>query len=239
MASRTIALVGDFNPTVTAHQAIERSFALAQKAAFPDLTATWVGTGNILPGDVQSFAKFNGIWCVPASPYKNQEGAFWAIRFARENQVPFLGTCGGFQHALVEYARNVLGLVKAEHAETNPAASVPFISRLRCSLVEKTQEIRVSANKAFQEAYGSNSGTEPYCCSYGLNPEFEKALNQGALEIAARDANSEARAFVLKGHPFFMGTLFQPERRALTGSLHPLVRGFFAACSRFLPDKSQ
>jgi len=69
-------------------------------------------------------AGFDGFWCVPASPYRDIDGALRAIRFAREQRRPFLGTCGGFQHAVLEYARNVLGWADAEHGELAPNAHV-------------------------------------------------------------------------------------------------------------------
>jgi len=230
MPPTRVALVGDFNPAVIAHQAIERSFELAKQSALAPVEPAWVGTEKLIPGESQLLGNFDGIWCVPASPYRNEEGALWAIRFAREHFVPFLGTCGGFQHALIEYARNVLGLANAEHAELNGAATLAFVSRLGCPLVETSQAVKVVGDTLFGEVYGSNSGLEGYCCSYGLNPEFEHLLGRGPLEIVARAADGEARAFALRGHPFFIGTLFQPERRALTGWLHPLVSAFFAAC---------
>ena len=230
MALTRIALVGDYSPEVIAHRAIEQCFTLASNSLLPAVTGTWVGTRTIAPGDEQILAGFSGIWCVPASPYANTDAVFWAIRFARERQIPFLGTCGGFQHALIEYARNVLGLKSAEHAETNPGAPVPFVSQLSCSLVETKQEVTVNGDTFFRDAYGSKSGIESYCCRFGLNPEFEHCLDDGPLVIAARDSQGEARAFLLRGHPFFIGTLFQPERRALNHSLHPIVSSFFTAC---------
>ncbi|VTM88081.1 CTP synthase [Raoultella ornithinolytica] len=75
-------------------------------------------------------------WCPPAR-MKNAEGAFTAIRYARENSVPFLGTCGGFQHAIIEYARNVMGWQDAAHAETDTEGRM-VIAPLSCSLVEKS-----------------------------------------------------------------------------------------------------
>jgi len=62
------------------------------------------------------------IWCVPGSPYANESAVIGAIRWARESGIPFLGTCGGFQHAVLEFARNVMGLSAAEHAATAAAA---------------------------------------------------------------------------------------------------------------------
>ncbi len=87
---------------------------------------------------------------MPASPYASADGAFAAIRFARENARPFLGTCGGFQHAVIEYARNVIGITDADHAETNPGADMPLIAPLACSLVEVSQTLTLAP----QQPYG-------------------------------------------------------------------------------------
>lgn len=174
--------------------------------------------------------QFSGIWCVPASPYRNTDGALWGIQFARTCGVPFLGTCGGYQHALLEYARNVLGLKEADHAEINAQASLPLLSRMQCALVEKSQKVRVISSGRFREIYGADSGLEGYHCSYGLNPAFERLFKGSELDVVARSEDGEARAVMLRGHPFFVGTHFQPERAALMGSLHPLVQAFFKAC---------
>ena len=220
MPKPIIALVGDYNAAVVAHQAIEKCFTFAG-----ELEAVWVPTETISPGNERTFTSFRGIWCVPASPYRNMEGALYAIQYARTRSVPFLGTCGGFQHALIEYARNVLGLENAEHAETNPNAALALVSRLTCSLVEQTKQIVVCYN-GFKKIYGGNSGFEGFCCNYGLNPQFENLFKREPLEIVARSEEGEARAFALRGHPFFVGTLFQPERKALVGSLHPVKKHF-------------
>jgi len=81
---------------------------------------------------------FAGFWCVPGSPYRDMDGALRTIRFARETRCPFLGTCGGFQHAVIEYARSVLGLTDADHMESNPDAELPLIIALACRLAPTT-----------------------------------------------------------------------------------------------------
>src|SRR5689334_7858389 len=98
-----VALVGDYKPSVPAHQAIPIALDLAAAYHRVTVTATWVPTSQIQSAE-DDFALYDGIWCVPASPYENTLGALDAIRFAREQHLPFLGTCGGFQHALMEYA---------------------------------------------------------------------------------------------------------------------------------------
>jgi CTP synthase (UTP-ammonia lyase) len=157
------------------------------------------------------------------------EGALRAIRCAREQGRPFLGTCGGFQHAIIEYARNVLGWADAEHAETAPNAARPVITPLTCALVEKTDTIRFHKGSILATAYGCLEASEGYHCSYGINPAFLGALISGQLHVSAHDQAGEIRAVELEGHPFFVATLFQPERAALTGKTPPLVAAFVRA----------
>ncbi|MGH8112693.1 MAG: glutamine amidotransferase-related protein [Rhodanobacteraceae bacterium] len=102
-----VALVGDRDDTVPAHHAILLALKLAGDTCNILIEPVWVPTELVDRGAV--LRDFNGIWCIPASPYRSVDGALVAIRFAREQQRPFLGTCGGFQHAIIEYARNVLG----------------------------------------------------------------------------------------------------------------------------------
>src|SRR4051812_5174590 len=197
MEPTRIALVGDFNPDELAHQAINRSVALSAGPAGDAVEPVWIGTEKIVPGDEGVFQGIDGVWCVPASPYRNTAGALWAIQFARTRLVPFLGTCGGFQHALLEYARNVHGLAAAEHQELRPEAEVPLLNRLRCSLVEKSQNVRLTGQGKFGEFYGADSGRESYHCSYGLNPDYEHLFESGAMEITARSEEGEVRAIEL------------------------------------------
>jgi len=100
----------------------------------------WVPTEESTPDS--RVAGFDALWCVPASPYRSTEGALRPIRFAREHNVPFLGTCGGFQHAVLEYARNALGWTDASHAELTPGVGRHVISPLECSPVEVSGAVR-------------------------------------------------------------------------------------------------
>jgi len=224
-----IGLIGDYDATVPAHQAIPIALQLAADAAAMEVKLQWVLTEEVR--NVARVSAFDGLWCVPASPYRNMEGALLAIQYARENGRPFLGTCGGFQHAVIEYARHVLRWADAEHAETAPDAVRPVIAPLACALVEATGTVRFFPNSRIAHAYGSGEATEGYRCRYGLNPAFQAALVSGPLRAAADDATGEVRAVELDEHPFFVATLFQPERAALKGQLPPLVAAFVHACA--------
>jgi CTP synthase (UTP-ammonia lyase) len=190
----------------------------------------WIGTDEII--GTKRLEGLSGIWCVPASPYRNMEGALRAITWAREGKRPFLGTCGGFQHALIEYARSVLGWRDADHAETSPGVGRTVVAPLACELVEKSDKIRFSAGSRIAGAYGSLEAEEAYRCRYGLSPAFQEALLSGPLRATAFDSGGDVRAVELEGHPFFVGTLFQPERRALEAKVPPLVTAFVEAMLR-------
>lgn len=234
MANTTrIGLIGDFNLEVRAHTAIPRALALASDEGTYDAETSWLATPLLAERNAeQLLSTFDAFWCVPGSPYESMEGALNAIRFARERGYPFLGTCGGFQHTLIEYARNVLGLIEADHAESNPAAALPLIAPLACSLVGAQGTIQLQPGSRISSIYGSNQTLESYFCNYGFNSQFQSLFEDGEMRITGVDSNGEARVIELIPHPFFIATLFQPELSAFSGVSHPLVAAFLqAACS--------
>jgi CTP synthase (UTP-ammonia lyase) len=222
-----IALVGDYDSRVTAHIAIPKALELTYQFLNVNLEHHWLGTETIT--NTEMLESFNAIWCVPASPYKSMEGALQAIRFAREKPIPFLGTCGGYQHALLEFAHNVLNYKEADHAETNPEATMPLVAPLSCALVETADSVTLKAGSRLAEIYKDSEVTEMYRCRYGLNPEYVSLFENSGLVISAVDANNEPRAMELTNHPFFIGVGFQPERSSLKGELHPLITAFIAS----------
>src|SRR5881397_2782932 len=106
-ATVRIALVGDYDPAVRAHAAIPMALCLAMDELGCAVQPAWLATGALARDAASKLAPFQAIWCAPGSPYHNMKGALNAIRFARESGRPFLGTCGGFQHAIIESVRHV------------------------------------------------------------------------------------------------------------------------------------
>ncbi|MGH7498476.1 MAG: CTP synthase C-terminal region-related (seleno)protein [Gemmatimonadales bacterium] len=228
-----IALIGDHDPAVTAHRAIPPALAAASHTAGIDVRPTWIHTASI-PDPIDDFlAPYNAIWCIPATPYASMTGALRAIRYARESGTPFLGTCGGFQHAVIEYARNALGLSGAGHAETDPGAADPIVTPLSCTLVERAGTIELLAGSQARALCGTAELREEFHCCYGLNAAYEDRLERQGLRITGRDPAGEARVVELAEHPFFLATLFQPERAGLRGESHPLIAAFVAAAASF------
>lgn len=220
-----LGLIGDHDPSVVAHRAIPKSIELAAAAVGIGVTTEWIGTETIDPVRAD-LSDFDGLWCVPASPYRSAAGAIAAIRFAREGGIPFLGTCGGFQHALLECAESLWGIEGAVHAELDPAAVEPVITPLSCALVERSGTVRFAAGSKLAAAYGRPFAEEEYHCSYGLNPLHRPRLDEGPLRATAWDEAGDVRGIELDGHSFFVATLFQPERAALRGAIPPIVAAF-------------
>jgi CTP synthase (UTP-ammonia lyase) len=220
-----LALVGDRSATVQAHARIP---VLMQALAGGDdpIELYWLHTATIAsPGDVEGF---DGIWVVPGSPYSNSDGVLAAIEAARTRGIPLLGTCGGFQHLLLEFARNVCGLA-AEHAEVRPDASALLLVPLRCKLFGEEATVTIEPGTTAAAAMGAGTTTERYFCRYGLNANYLSVLEDHGLVISGRDELGDARVVELPGHPFFVGSLFQPELTSDATWAHPLIAAFAAA----------
>jgi CTP synthase (UTP-ammonia lyase) len=221
-----IALVGDRSANVRAHARIPVLIdALLNREGIP-LDAYWIPSQQ---GEDSDLSGFDAIWAVPGSPYESAEGVVAAIRTAREQGIPFLGTCGGFQHALLEYARDVCGLTGVMNAETAPDAEELLIVSLECSLKGHEEAVMVVPGTLAAKISGPGRRTERYHCDYGLNTDYLEALTAGGLRFSGFDDAGQVRIVELPGHPFFMGTLFQPELQGDGTHPHPVIVAFAAA----------
>lgn len=215
-----IALVGDRSANVRAHARIPAVIdALLQRDAIA-LDAYWIATPDVAACDL---ARFDAIWLVPGSPYDSPEGAIAAVRTARERRIPFLGTCGGFQYALLEFARDVCGLSAVENAEVTPEADEHLIVRLECSLKGHEEAVMIVPGTRAAKISGPGRRTERYHCDYGLNAAYLERLSQGGLSFSGFDDSGQVRIAELPGHPFFVGTLFQPELHGDGTQPHPVI----------------
>src|SRR6187200_3449299 len=115
------------------------------------------------------------------------EGALASVTAARERGIPLVATCGGFQHVLVEYARNVLGAEGAEHAETSPEASDLVVTPLSCSLWGQEHPVSLVPGTRAAGLYGAESAQEDYFCSYGLSAEYRPRMEEAGLRVSGVD----------------------------------------------------
>jgi CTP synthase (UTP-ammonia lyase) len=211
--TRAIAALGDREPAYLTHREIDATIALA-----PEIR--WVGTEDA------RIDGYDGLWVVPGTPYRDEDAVLEAIRFAREEGMPVLGTCGGFQHMAVEYARNVLGIADAAHAETDPDGTTIIVGALACSLVGQERTVVPVPGTRLAAICGSEPFAGFHFCNYGLAAELPGVV----VSAHAEDAGVEA--FELPEHPFYMATLFQPQVGTTErGTLHPVLSALLAAVS--------
>jgi CTP synthase (UTP-ammonia lyase) len=217
----SIAVLGDRNPEYLTHRELDATLALMPA----DVDAHWLPTP-----EAASAPGADGLWVVPGTPYEDDDAVLEAIRIARTDGMPILGTCGGFQYMLVEFARNVAGLDDAAHAETDPDAPEPVVARLSCSLVGEERPVTAVAGTRVAGLCGTAPFAGFHWCSYGLVPEREAALAGAGLVVAARAPDAGAEAVELPGHPFYLATLFQPQvGSSASGRLHPLIGALVSA----------
>jgi CTP synthase (UTP-ammonia lyase) len=224
-----IALVGDRSANVRAHARIPGLIDALLRRDSVALDPYWIATPDAVEADL---AGFDAIWIVPGSPYESAEGAIRAARVAREEGIPLLGTCGGFQHALLEYARDVCGLVEVENAEVTPEAEHHLIVPLECSLMGHEEAVMIAPGTLAARICGAGRRVERYHCNFGLNAEYLETLTDGGLRFTGFDDTGNVRIMELPGHPFFIGTLFQPELQGDGTQPHPIIAAFGTAAAR-------
>jgi CTP synthase (UTP-ammonia lyase) len=180
----------------------------------------------------EQLKEFVGFLIAPGSPYRSMQGALRVIRFARETGIPLLGTCGGFQHVVVEYVRNVLGVTDAEHEETAPTAAHLAVTALSCSLVGQQHTVSFLPGSHVAAIYDGLEAVEPFFCNFGLNPDYRVPLEEAGLRGTGLDQQGEARVLELADHPFYLATLYVPQTRSTVEAPHPLIAAFVAAARR-------
>lgn len=237
-----IGIVGDLESGSRGHKAINDSLQHASAKLGIKLQSRWIATPDVLkPDSRQSLERCDGIWASPGSPYKSFDGMLKAVEFARKHDWPFLGTCGGFQYALIECARNVLGLRDADSAENNSGSKNIIICPVACAvptgakdtpkLFGQIPEIRLRPGSYLQSFYGQETVTEEFFCNFEVNPDYEWAAIEAGFPVVARGANGEIRAIESPTHHFYVATLYQPQLSSKAGKPHPLVLAFVQAAA--------
>src|SRR5882757_2641974 len=239
-----IGILGDYDPKSPTLPAVEKSLQHVSAVLNLPVEAEWLATpGLVAPEAQKRLESFDGIWAAPGSPYKSFDGMLQGIEFARRRDWPFLGTCGGFQYALIECVRNVLGIKDADTAENNSGSKNIVIYPVACAvpgrkgeapkLSGKVPEIRLRPGSYLQSFYGKDKEivTEEFFCNFEVNPEYEWCAMEAGFPIVARGADGEIRALESPTHRFFIATLFQPQLSSTEKKPHPVVLAFVQAAA--------
>ncbi|MEK9152248.1 MAG: CTP synthase [Patescibacteria group bacterium] len=195
------------------------------------------------PAAVKKLGAYDGILIPGGFGSRGVEGKVNAIRYCREKKIPYFGLCYGMQLAVIEFARNVSGMKRANTTEVDPASPYPVIH------IMPEQEAIVRAKKfggsmrlgaypcvlakatAARRAYGAPEISERHRHRYEVNNAFRERLREAGLVIAGTSPDGLLVEIIeIKDHPFFVGTQFHPEFKSRPLRPHPLFREFVRAC---------
>ncbi len=194
----------------------------------------------LTPGGLeQSLSGVQGILVAPGFGERGIEGKINAVRYARENNIPFFGICLGMQCAVVEFARHVLGLRDAASEEMNPQTMHPVIHLMQSQkeVTQKGGTMRLGAydceirkgTKAFS-AYGKTLIQDRHRHRYEFNNEYLTAFEAAGMQASGINPESKlVEIMELKNHPYFVGVQFHPELKSTVLNPHPLFVRFIRA----------
>ena len=238
-----IGILGDFNAGLRNHQATNDALRHASDAMHANVSANWIPTVSLSDTNAKELlAAQDAILAAPGSPYRSLDGMLAGIQYARSYGVPFLGTCGGFQYALIEYARHVLGWTDASTEENDAPSAHPIITPVACPVPDcgagapKLSGLRKLALKSgtlLARIYGRPVANEEYFCNFEVNPKYLTDFERSGLTLSAFGERGEMRGLEIREHPFFVATLFQPQLGSLEGAPHPLITAFVQAAASY------
>jgi len=236
----SIGIVGKYVEYEDSYKSLKEALVHGALAHNLKLRVTWVEAEGLEAPDYESqLAGFDGILVPGGFGKRGIEGMLNAIRYARENRVPYFGICLGMQTACIEYARNVCGLADANSSEFDPAAAHRVIYKLRelTGVEEMGGTMRLGAwtcvlqpDSLAHSAYGATEISERHRHRYEFNREYEALLTGAGLRITGTTPDATYVEIVeIPGHPFFLGCQFHPEFKSKPLEPHPLFSAFVKA----------
>jgi CTP synthase len=235
-----IGLIGKYVELKDSYKSITEAFVHAGSATKCRVKVKMIHSEHIRESNVaEMLTGLNGILVAPGFGERGIEGKILAIRYVRENKIPFLGICLGMQCAVVEFARNILGYVDAHSTEMNPRTKYPVIDIMEAQkkISCKGGTMRLGAypckviegSKAF-EIYGTDSIMERHRHRYEFNNKYmDEFVKNGFIPSGMNPKDQLVEMMELSGHPWFMGVQFHPEYKSTVANPHPLFVGLVKA----------
>jgi CTP synthase len=241
--SARIALVGKYVELADAYKSISESFVHAGSANECEVHLIYVHSEEVTGDNAeQMLGGFDGIVVAPGFGSRGIEGKITAARFARENNLPFFGICLGMQCAVIEFARNVLGLAGAHSTEMNPKTKHPVIELMeeQKRIIDKGGTMRLGGYKCLLKensvsfrAYKTRDIVERHRHRYEFNDKYLKDFEEAGMIATGYNPDSGLVEIVeIKGHTWFVGVQFHPEYSSTVVNPHPLFTAFVKACCR-------
>lgn len=239
-----IGLIGKYVELPDAYKSIVESFIHAGAVNECKVNIKWVASEQVEDSNVKEKLKdLNGILVAPGFGERGLEGKITSIKYARENGIPFFGICLGMQCAVIEFARNVLGLKNANSFEMDPKTKDAVIDLMedQKNVKNKGGTMRLGSypcdlKKGSKAAaiYGKSKITERHRHRYEFNNKYLSRFEENGMTASGiNPENGLVEIVELKNHPFFIGAQFHPELKSTVINPHPLFVNFVAASLQF------
>ncbi len=237
----TIGLIGKYVELQDSYKSILESFIHAGAANEVKVTIASIHSEHLSGDNIKdTMSGLDGVLVAPGFGERGIEGKILAVQYAREHNIPFLGICLGMQMAVIEYARNVLGLTDANSTEMDENTSAPVINLMEAqkSITNKGGTMRLGAwdcelkaGSLVQEAYnGATNIAERHRHRYEFNNAYKEKLEQaGMLPTGLNTETNLVEIVELPAHPWFVGVQYHPEYKSTVANPHPLFVGFVKA----------
>lgn len=236
----TVALVGKYVELHDSYLSISESLKIAGAELELEVNIEWVHSEDVTKQNVDRLlGKVDGILVAPGFGERGVRGKIHSVKYARENNIPFLGICLGMQVAVIEFGRNVVELEGCDSTEFSPKTAHPVISMMEAQkeVVQLGGTMRLGAydcvvkqdTKAF-EAYQSKRISERHRHRFEFNNDYKQVYEEKGMRMAGMNPETGLVEMIeLKDHPFFVGTQFHPEYQGTVENPHPLFRAFLKA----------
>jgi len=240
-----IAMCGKYAKLADAYISINEALKHAGAALKTKVNIDWIETEIFeeSPEELEILRGYDGILVPPGFGPRGTEGKILAVKFARENKIPFLGICFGFQMAVIEFARNVVGLKDANSTENMPNTPNPVIDLLpeQRAIEKMGGTMRLGAHPIVLEPgtlahklYGKTIIYERHRHRYEVNPSYWDVLQRHGLVFSGRSPDGRRIEFIeLTDHPFFLGSQSHPEFKSRPGKPSPPYLGFVRAALEY------
>ena len=235
-----IGLVGKYVEMQDCYKSILEAFIHAGAANETKVNVISIHSEHIDQSNIQEkFSSLDGILVAPGFGERGIEGKIEAVRYARENKVPFFGICLGMQMAIIEYSRNVLGYADANSTEMNEHTAHPVVNLMeeQKTITDKGGTMRLGAWKCdikkdslAYKIYGKETISERHRHRYEYNSKYVAQLeNAGLIASGVNPDTGLVEIIEIEDHPFFIGVQYHPEYKSTVANPHPIFVNFVAA----------
>lgn len=246
----TIAMCGKYTELIDSYKSVLESFVHAGVENSARVNIKWVKTDKITNDKSASkqFKDVDGILILPGFGSRGSEGKILSSKYARENNIPFLGICLGMQCAIIDFARHVCGLKGANSTEFNKRTKHPVIDLMESQKAIKIKggtmrlgayDCTIKAGTKTYSAYRSKKISERHRHRYEVNNRYKNRLEKAGMVISGvNDSLGVVETIEISGHPWFVAGQFHPELKSRVNKAHPLFREFIKASKKYNKKRS-